>query len=122
MIDDVKLMGVCVGDQQRAVDFYTGKLGFDLVVDEPMGPGARWIEVAPPGSSIRLGLWTPPGLEERIGTFSHIVFRCGDVRATWAELRDRGVEFIEEPRDQPGGVMAQFRDPDGNIFVLSGAG
>lgn len=119
MITDVKLVGVCVGEQQRAVDFFTGALGFDLVVDEPMGPDARWIEVAPPGSRLRLGLWTPPGLEHRIGTFSHVVFRCDDVRATWEELRGRGVEFVDEPRDQPGGTMAQFKDPDGNVFVLS---
>lgn len=119
MISKVKLMGVCVGDQQRALDFYTNQLGFRVVADQPMGPGARWLEVAPPGGGPGLALWTPPGLEDRIGTFSQIVFLCDDVRGTYEELRARGVEFSEEPRDQPGGVMAQFKDPDGNVFVLS---
>ena len=67
---------------------------------------------------VGLGLWTPPGFEDRIGTFSHIVFKCADLQATYEELRARGVEFTQEPTDQPGGAMAQFKDPDGNIFVL----
>lgn len=118
MITHVKLIGVNVSDQQRARDFFVEKLGFRVVADEPMGPDARWIEVAPPDGQTHLGLWTPPGFENRIGTFSHIVFKCADVRATYEELRARGVEFTQEPTDQPGGVMAQFKDPDGNIFVL----
>lgn len=119
MITRVKLMGVCVRDQEKALDFYTNKLGFEVRADEPMGPGARWLEVAPPGAETGLALWTPPGLEDRVGTFSQIVFKCDDVRATYEELRSRGVKFTQEPTDQPGGVMAQFVDPEGNSFVLA---
>jgi lactoylglutathione lyase len=119
MITCVKLVGVCVGDQQRALEFYTKKLGFEVRTDQPMGPNARWIEVAPPGAETGLALWTPPGLESRIGTFSQVVFKCADVRATYAELKARGVEFRQEPKEQPGGIMAQFVDPDGNSFVLT---
>lgn len=120
MITSVKLVGVNVSDQERALDFYTNTLGFKIITNEPMGPNARWIEVSPPGAETHLALWTPPGLEDRIGTFSGIVFRCKDIQATYEELCKRGVEFTEEPRDQPGGTMAQFRDPDGNTFVLRG--
>jgi predicted enzyme related to lactoylglutathione lyase len=119
MITQVKLVGICVGDQQRALEFYTKKLGFEVRTDQPMGPGARWIEVAPPGAETGLALWTPPGLEDRIGTFSQVVFRCVDVQATYEQLKARGVEFRQEPKAQPGGVMAQFADPDGNLFVLT---
>jgi predicted enzyme related to lactoylglutathione lyase len=42
------------------------------------------------------------------------------VQATYQELRDRGVNFTQDPVDQPGGVMGQFQDPDGNTFVLRG--
>ena len=118
MIRKVAKTGVCVSDQQRAVDFYTQVLGFTLVADESMGPDARWIEVGPPGAETTLTLWTPPGLEDRIGTFTGVVLSCDDIQATYEELRARGVEFEKEPRDQPGGVMASFRDPDGNTFVL----
>ena len=119
MITKVKLMGICVKDQEKALDFYTNKLGFEVLSNEPMGEKMRWIEVAPPGAETRLSLFTPPGLEDRIGTFSQIVFHCDDIRKTYEELRARGVEFTQEPKEQPGGVMAQFVDLDGNKFVLS---
>jgi lactoylglutathione lyase len=119
MINRVKLMGVCIKDQNKALDFFTKKLGFEVRANEPMGPDARWIEVAPPGGDTTLALWTPPGFEQRVGTFSQIVFKCEDVQATYEELRKKGVEFTQEPKDQPGGMMAQFVDPDGNTFVLA---
>jgi predicted enzyme related to lactoylglutathione lyase len=119
MITNVKSMGVCVKDQAQALDFFTKKLGFEVRTDEPMGPNARWIEVGLPGSDVSLALWTPPGLENRIGTFSQIVFQCEDVFATAEELRKKGVNITQEPKDQPGGVMALFTDPDGNTFVLA---
>ena len=85
-----------------------------------MGADARSIEVAPPGSETALALWTPPGLENRIGTFSGIVFKCTDVHATYEQLRAKGVTFTQEPTEQPGGLMGTFVDPDGNTFVLRG--
>jgi lactoylglutathione lyase len=120
MITGVKLIGVCVRDQQRALDFFTRQLGFEVLSDVPMGPEARWIEVAPPGYPTHLALWTPPGLEDRIGTFSQVVFRCDDIQKTFRELREAGVTFTQEPKEQPGGTMGQFVDPDGNTFVLRG--
>jgi predicted enzyme related to lactoylglutathione lyase len=113
------MVGVYVKDQDRAVDFYTSKLGFQVVEDAPMGGGARWLVVAPPGGETRLVLFTPPGMEDRIGTFSNILFTCADVRATYQELRARGVTFLEEPTEQPWGIMAQFLDADGNRFLLA---
>jgi predicted enzyme related to lactoylglutathione lyase len=118
MIRKVAKTGVFVGDQQRALDFYTNVLEFELIADQPMGPGARWIEVKPPGGETALALWTPPGLEDRIGSFTGIVLSCDDIQATYEKMRGLGVEFEMEPTDQPGGVMAAFKDPDGNSFVL----
>jgi predicted enzyme related to lactoylglutathione lyase len=118
MIKKVAKAGVYVSDQQRALDFYTDVLGFRLVTDQPMGEESRWIEVAPDGDDTTLALWTPPGLEDRIGSFSGVVLSCDDIHATYAELRERGVEFTREPTDQPGGVMGTFKDVDGNEFVL----
>jgi|SRR5215467_209621 len=122
MITSVKLVGVCVTDQDRALDFYTKTLGFKLITDTPMGPEARWIEVAPPGAETHLALWTPPGMEDRVGTFSTVVFRSDDVDKTYDELERRGVKFTDKPHDQPGGKMGIFEDPDGNKFVLRGPG
>jgi lactoylglutathione lyase len=117
-ITKVAKVGVYVKDQQRALKFYTDVLGFDLVKDLPMGANARWIEVRPQGAETGLALWTPPGMEDRIGTFSGIVFEAEDVHGTYQALLKRGVSFKQAPVNQAGGVMGQFTDPDGNIFVL----
>jgi predicted enzyme related to lactoylglutathione lyase len=118
MITKARTVGVYVSDQDRALDFYVDKLGFEKRTDEPMGPEARWIEVAPAGAETVLVLFTPPGQEDRIGTFSNVVFECDDIEATYRELRGRGVEFTEEPSEQPWGMWAQFKDVDGNEFGL----
>ncbi|MDX6379985.1 MAG: hypothetical protein QOI57_1009 [Rubrobacteraceae bacterium] len=118
MITTASTVGIYVSDQDRALDFYTNKLGFEKLVDEPMGGGSRWIEVAPRGAETHLVLFTPPGQEDRIGTFSNVVFSCEDIESTHEELRNRGVEFTEEPSEQPWGLWAQFKDQDGNEFGL----
>lgn len=120
MINKVAKLGVCVRDQERALKFYTEVLGFEVIADLPMGKNARWIEVGPKGAETKLALWTPPGLEDRIGTFSGIVFEADDVEGTHQELAKKGVNFTQAPVKQAGGVMGQFTDPDGNIFVLRG--
>jgi lactoylglutathione lyase len=114
MITRACTVGVYVSDQDQALDFYTNALGFGKRRDEPMGPEARWIEVAPTCTQTVLVLYTPPGLEDRIGTFASIVFEYDDMEATHEEPRDHGVEFSEEPSEQPWGLWAQFKDPDGN--------
>ena len=118
-ITNVKLVGVCVRDSEKARDFYRDKLGFEVRADQPMGPGARWVEVGPRGAQTGLALFTPPGLESRIGTFSMVFFVCNDVRATYEVLRSRGVQFTREPEEHESGVSASFVDLDGNEFVLS---
>jgi DNA-binding transcriptional ArsR family regulator/catechol 2,3-dioxygenase-like lactoylglutathione lyase family enzyme len=121
VITHVKTVGVPVRDQTRAVEFYTQRLGFELRRDEAMGPDARWIEVAPPGARTAIvpypAGFVPGGAEP--GGFTNVVLACADARAAFAELTARGVEFTEPPAEQPwGGVLAQFRDADGNVFVL----
>jgi predicted enzyme related to lactoylglutathione lyase len=119
MITKARAVNIYVEDQQRALDFYVDKLGFELRADQPNGPDMRWIEVAPPGADTTLILLTPQGLEARIGTWSNIVYDCDDMDATYAQLRDKGVEFSQPPEVQPWGMkMALFKDIDGNEFVL----
>jgi lactoylglutathione lyase len=120
MISKVAKVGVYVSDQERALKFYTEVLGFELVANLPMGENSRWIEVAPKGAETKLALWTPPGLEDRIGTFSGIVLESDDVEKTHQDLLAKGVNFTQAPVEQAGGTMGQFTDPDGNIFVLRG--
>ena len=119
MITHVKFVGVPVSDQDRALKFYTECLGFEIATDQPMGPGKRWIELRIAHAQTRIVLFTPDGHEDRIGTFFNGSIGCDDVEATHRQLVQRGVEFVEPPTRQPWGTFAKFRDPDGNIFVLS---
>ena len=68
------------------MNFYVNILGFTLLTDQPMGPGFRWIEIRPPKGEAGIALFTPPGLEDRIGTFTGISFECDDVQKTFEEL------------------------------------
>jgi len=118
MITKASTVGIYVSDQGRALDFYTNVMGFEMRADEPMGESARWIEVAPKGAETRLVLFTPPGLEDRIGTSGNVVFACDDIRATHKKSSGRGVEFTEEPSEKPWGVWAELKDVDGDWFGL----
>jgi catechol 2,3-dioxygenase-like lactoylglutathione lyase family enzyme len=125
MLTSVRSVGIYVGDQDRAKEFFTGTLGFELVQDTPMGDGlgaARWIEVAPPDRNVILVLFTPEGDEDRVGTFSNVLFECDDIQATHRQLAGRGVEFAEEPSRQFWGWWAVFKDPDGNSYGLGQRG
>lgn len=119
MIKQLKFAGIAVSDQDRALAFWTEKVGFKVATDQPMGPGQRWIELSIPGAETRIVLFTPDGHEDRVGTFFNGSFACDDVDYTYRQLSDRGVEFEGPPDKQPWGSFAKFRDPDGNSFVLS---
>lgn len=121
MIKAVKFVSIPVRDQDTALDFYTAKLGFTIVTDQPMGgPGAqRWIELAIPGAETRVVLFTPPGQESRVGGFSNVAFVSDNVDKAHEQLAARGVEFVQPPKKESWGTSAIFKDPDGNQFVMS---
>ena len=119
MITQLKFVSIPVSDQDRALAFYTEKLGFEISTDQPMGPGKRWIELRIASSGTRVVLFTMDGQEDRIGSFFNGAFACDDVEATHRQLSGRGVAFEGPPEKQPWGTFAKFSDPDGNQFVLS---
>ena len=95
MLTAVRSVGVYAGDQERSKRFFTETLGFELIQDTPMGEGPgvpRWIEVAPPDRNLILVLFTPEGDQDRIGTFSNVLFECDDIQTTHKQLAARGVE------------------------------
>lgn len=118
MIRKLKFAGVPTSDQDRALAFWTEKMGFSVTTDQPMGEGKRWIELSIPGAETGIVLFTPEGHEDRIGTFFNGSFGCDDVEYSYRQLKERGVEFDKPPQKQPWGTFAIFRDPDGNSFVL----
>jgi 3,4-dihydroxy-2-butanone 4-phosphate synthase len=113
---------IWVTDQDRAVDFYVGKLGLVKLRDNEYGPGLRYIEVGVPESSMALVLLrrsprVPPSSPERL---ADVILGTEDLVAAFELLQSRGVPFRCAPvRQSWGGFHAEFVDPDGNVFVLS---
>ncbi len=111
MITHIGTVVVPVADQDAALAFYAGTLGFEIRIDAPFGDGQRWVEVAPPGAQTSIALvpreGAPAGVE--------VSFATGDAGADHGELRARGVdadaELIRMDFVPP---MFTFRDPDGN--------
>ena len=119
MIKAIKFASVPVRDQDRALEFYTKKLGFTVMTDQPFDQHQRWIELGVAGAATRLVLFTADAHKDRIGTFQNIVFSSDNVEKTYQELAGRGVEFMQPPKKEPWGTSSIFKDPDGNVFVIS---
>ena len=119
MIRAVKFVSIPVRDQDRALEFYTTKLGFEILTDQPMGPGQRWIELGIPRAETRVVLFTMQGHEARIGGASNVVFSSDNVERTAEQLAAKGVEFVQPVKKESWGTSATFKDVDGNEFVLS---
>jgi len=119
MIDQIKLVSIPVRDYDRALAFYTQKLGFELDSDQEHGPGQRWIELRLAGTETRVVLYTPEGQQDRIGTPLNIVFTSPDVERTYEQLRGRGVEFAQPLTRAAWGTGAVLKDSEGNSIALS---
>ncbi len=118
MIKHVDLVSIPVADQKRALAFYTEKLGFTVFTDQPFDGQQRWIELKVGGAQTKVVLFTPDEHRGRVGSFLGVTFACDDLDRTYAELRERGVEFVAPPRKEQWGAMAIFKDSEGNQFVL----
>ena len=119
MITHIKFVNVPVTDQNRALVFYTEKLGFTIITDQPFDEKQRWIELRIPKAETRVVLFTPDGQQDCIGKFFNAVFACEDVEATHRELSGRGVEFVRPPFKEHWGSFAIFKDSEGNQIGLS---
>jgi catechol 2,3-dioxygenase-like lactoylglutathione lyase family enzyme len=113
----IELVSVPVSDQQRSKEFYESKLGFRLISDDQFDEGQRWVQLEPPGggANITLVTWFD---DMRPGSLKGLVISCDDIDATYAELRDRGVDLSGPPEDMAWGRFASVQDPDGNTVLL----
>jgi predicted enzyme related to lactoylglutathione lyase len=119
VISKIKFLGIPVADQDRALRFYTEKLGFTVVGDVPFNEKQRWITLAVPGAETQVALFTPTGQEDRIGTLVNMAYQVPDLQKTYEELSAKGVEFVKPPTSQAWGTYALFKDSEGNIFCLA---
>ena len=114
-----------VRDYDEAIEFYVGKLGFDLVEDTPMSETKRWVLVAPPGSRemrLLLAKADNPEQKTRIGNQTggrvFLFLHTDDFQRDHEAMRARGVRFLEQPRSESYGTVAVFVDPYGNKWDL----
>ena len=111
---------VTVADTDRAIDFYVDKLGFEKVVDVPMGEDMRWVEVAIAGTPTTIALAPPPPGQTAGGAQTGIILDTTDVDADHAALKAAGVDVDEQVTRWGGPVPPMFwlRDPDGNSLIV----
>jgi catechol 2,3-dioxygenase-like lactoylglutathione lyase family enzyme len=111
---------VTVADTDRAIEFYVDKLGFEKVVDVPMGDGMRWVEVAVAGTPTTIALAPPPQGTDATGSQTGICLDTSDVDADHAALKEAGVDVDETVSrfGDPVPPMFWLRDPDGNSLMI----
>jgi catechol 2,3-dioxygenase-like lactoylglutathione lyase family enzyme len=129
MLNHLTNVNVWVHDQDEALAFYTEKLGMELRDDVtvPEMGNFRWLTVGLPGQDVALTLMAVPGppvfdedTRQKLievmakGAAGGLFFSTDDCRGAYEELKARGVEFQQEPTEQPYGIDAGFRDPSGN--------
>jgi catechol 2,3-dioxygenase-like lactoylglutathione lyase family enzyme len=130
MTQTIQVIGLYVRDQQEALDFYVGKLGFAVHTDASNG-GYRWLTVHHPDQpGFQLGLFRPqpPTVDQATaatidavvakGAMPPLVLMVDDCHAAHARFSAAGVEFTQEPVARFGSVDASFRDPSGNGWKL----
>ena len=126
---------VWVHDQEEALDFWTNKVGFEVRADITMPElgDFRWLTVGPPAQEdiaiVLMAIPGPPIFDEETrqkigelmakGASTALFFATDDIQSTYDELKSRGVEFQQEPTEQPYGVDAGFRDPSGNSMRMA---
>jgi lactoylglutathione lyase len=118
MITKIATAAVYVEDQRTAVDFWIKQVGFEIHSEKSMGPNAAWIEVGPPGDVSCLVVYPKSMMQDWAERKPSVVFECDNIQKTFEEMRDRGVQFTQEPKEMPWGTFAIFLDPEGNWFGL----
>ena len=119
----ISVVTLFADDVDRAVDFYTKKLGWEKTMDVSMGEGGRWVTVAPKGAQTSFTITEPNEMwpDKKAGGHTGYVIEVDDVYKAYDQLKNAGVEFEEQPRTEPWGGWASFKDSEGNIQGLHSA-
>ena len=119
MITNVKFVSIPTHDQDRAVEFWTKRVGFQVFTDQPFDDHQRWIELRIGSSETHLVIFKFDAQGLQPGMTFNGALASPNVERTYQELVERGVEFVTEPQKEHWGTFAIFKDLDGNRFVLS---
>jgi lactoylglutathione lyase len=118
MIPKVRTVILMVEDQDRALAFYTEKLGMEKKQDAEMWPGARWLEVGAPGAETFIALTAAKDFDAEAGQSGGFTMAVPDVRELYERLKDRGLD-VEEPKEERWSTYIRFTDPDGHQIMVS---
>jgi catechol 2,3-dioxygenase-like lactoylglutathione lyase family enzyme len=113
-ITDIATIGIPVSDQDKAVDFFVGALGFEKRLDAKVSDTYRWVTVAAPGASTSVALIANPST----GADTGIRFVVPDAETEYEAMRERGIETGDLLRWPGVPPMFEFKDPDGNKFEI----
>ena len=133
MIRKMSHATIFVSNQEEALSFYRDKLGFQVHTDAMVGADFRWLTLNTADQpDFEIVLMEPkPGMLMDEATANQLraimakgvlgagVFNTDDCRATYQELKDKGVQFVSEPAERPYGIEAVFKDNSGNWFSLT---
>jgi len=111
---------VPTADVDSALEFYVGTLGFEKIVDLPMGDAGRWVELKVADGETTIALAPPPPGKYAGGADTGIIIDTSDIEADHAALKDAGVDVDEEISRYGGPVPPMFwvRDPEGNALIV----
>jgi catechol 2,3-dioxygenase-like lactoylglutathione lyase family enzyme len=117
------MVAILVPDYEAGLDFFVGKLGFELLEDTDLGDGKRWVRVAPAGAQTQFLLARAVGDQRRAignqgGGRVWLFLSTDDFDSDHDAMIGAGVEFEEQPRLEPYGKVAVFHDPFGNRWDL----
>ena len=113
MIKQIKFVSIPVADQNRALNFYTEKLGFTIITDQPFDEKQRWIELRVPKAETRVVLFTAEGDEKRVGTFMNMSCSSDDIQETYKALKERGLNLRARHKNSPGAPTQSSRTAKG---------
>ena len=118
MIRRIATAAIYVDDQEKAIRFWGERVGFEKRRDLPMGPKARWVEMALSGADSCVVIYPKSMMDDWAERKPSIVFECANIEETHKAMAGQGVEFTQEPKEMPWGQFAIFVDPEGNCYGL----
>lgn len=113
----IELIALPVSDVEKALDFYTNKVGFHLDHDHKVNENLRFIQLTPPGSACSITIGNGIATDMKPGSVKGMQMVVADAKAAYDELKSRGVDATE-PETMPWGTFVYFNDPDGNKWAL----
>ena len=125
-VQSIVHIAIVVKDYDEAIEFYTKKLNFILLEDTYQPEqDKRWVVVAPPGSTGTAILLARASKPEQISFIGNqaggrvfLFLGTDDFWRDYNEMKDRGIEFVREPKEQDYGTVAVFKDLYGNLWDL----